>query len=242
MLLHSRPPTVYCSGEGDAHFVEGGPVLRYAKKLLIADEEFKCYTKRNEIVSFYKPVLLHLGLLIVAVGIWQLAAVPGGWWLVLLALVLPFPYTFYIWLWWVNKYYIVTNFRVMKVEGILNKTHRDASLDQVNDLILTAPLIGRILGYGHLTVMTANERSITYHFIKHPVTFKKTLTGWKEHAERYGIGPPKEGDGRFPKREQEEPPEDPISQIERLGELVKKGLLSQQEFEAKKKELLEQIE
>jgi len=219
-------------------------MLRYAKKLLIADEEFKYYTKRNEIVSFYKPVLVHLVLLVVAVGIWQLSGVAEGWLVVVLALVVPLPYSLYVWLWWVNKYYIVTNFRVMKVEGILNKSHRDASLDQVNDLLLTAPLIGRVLGYGHLTVMTANEQSITYHYIKHPVQFKKTLTGWKEHAERYHLGPPREGDGRFPKRDQEaeEAPEDPIRQIERLGELVKKGLLSQEEFEAKKKELLAQIE
>ena len=217
-------------------------MLKYARKMLIADEEFKYYTKRNEIVSFYKPALVHLVLLAIAVLIWQVA-VEGGWWLVVVALAVPLPYTLYIWLWWVNKYYVVTNFRVMKVEGILNKSHRDASLDQINDLELTSPLIGRILGFGHLRVMTANEESITYHYIKHPVTFKKTLTGWKEHAERYGMGPPKEGDGRVPRRDQKkEAPEDPISSIERLGKLVTEGLLSKEEFEAKKKELLEQIE
>ncbi len=216
-------------------------MLKYAKKLLIADEEFKYYTKRSEIVTFYKPVLVHLLVLIVAVVIWQWTKLPKGGWLVVVAVVGPLPYTSYIWLWWLNKYYIVTNFRVMKVEGIFNKLHRDASLDQVNDLILTAPLVGRILGFGHLTVMTANEQSITYHYIKHPVQFKKTLTGWKEHAERYGMGPPKEGDGARGQAWAAEA-QDPISQIERLGQLVKRGLISQEEFDAKKKELLEQIE
>lgn len=218
-------------------------MLRYAKKLLIADEEFKYYTKRNEIVSFYKPVLVHLLLLVIAVAVWRVGKIEGGWRLVAVALLIPLPYTAYIWLWWVNKYYIVTTFRVMKIEGILNKSHRDASLDKINDLELTSPFIGRILGFGHLRVMTANEESITYHFIKHPVTFKKTLTAWKEHAERYHLGPPEEGYGGFPTRPGQEPEaEDPISQIERLGELVKKGLLSQEEFETKKKELLKQIE
>ena len=216
-------------------------MLRYAKKLLIADEEFKYYTKRNEIVSFYKPVLMHLLLLVATVAIWRGVGIPKGWWLVVAAILIPLPYSLYIWLWWLNKYYIVSNFRVMKVEGILNKSHRDASLDKVNDLILTAPLIGRILGYGHLTVMTANEQSITYHFIKHPVRFKKTLTAWKEHAERYHLGPPREGDGAQARRWAEEAP-DPIAQIERLGQLVKRGLISQEEFDAKKKELLAQIE
>jgi len=78
-------------------------MLRYARKLLIADEEFKYYTKRNEIVSFYKPVLLHLLLLIVAAAIWRVAELPGAWWLVWVALLLPLPYTLYILGWLLNK-------------------------------------------------------------------------------------------------------------------------------------------
>lgn len=213
-------------------------MLKYAKKMLIADEAIKYYTKRSEIVTFYKPVLVHLLALAAALAVWWGTGLERGWWLVVVAVVGPLPYTFYIWLWWLNKYYIVTNFRVMKVEGILNKMHRDASLDQINDLELTSPIIGRILGFGHLRVMTANEESITYHYIKHPVAFKKTLTAWKEHAERYGLGPPPGGEEPPAEAEQE----DPIGQIERLGELLQQGLLTQEEFEAKKKELLERIE
>lgn len=218
-------------------------MLNYAKKLLIADEEIKFYTKRNEIVTFYKPVLVHLAALAVAVAVRRAAAMEQGWWLVVAAVLLPLPYTLYTWLWWRTKYYIVTNYRVMKVEGILNKVHRDASLDQINDLQLSEPLIGRILGWGHLQVLTANEESgVTYHYIKHPVAFKKAVTSWKEHAERYGLGPPPEEKTSTKAQADQEEDEDPISQIERLGELLRRGLITQEEFEAKKKELLKHIE
>jgi len=214
-------------------------MLRYAKKLLIADEEVKYYTKRSEIVTFYKPVLLHLLLAVAGGALWWGSAWEHGWAFLLVGLLLPLPYSFYVWLWWANKYYIVTNFRVLKVEGILNKVHRDASLDQINDLSLREPLIGRLLGWGHLQVMTANEESgITYHYIKHAVDFKKMVTTWKEHVEHDGLELRRKGE---PPPSVSEAPEDHISQIERLGELVKKGLLSPEEFEKKKQELLDEI-
>jgi len=219
-------------------------MLSYAKNLLIDDEEIKYYTKRNMLVSFYKPVLVHIGALVLA-GIicWagELSAGPGVL-VVLIALLAPLPYSIYVWLWWVNKYYLVTNFRVLKVEGILNKVHRDASLDQINDLSLSEPLLGRVLGYGHLQVMTANEDSgVTYHFIKDAVDFKKMVTTWKEHVEEDGYHLARGRRTALPQAEEPDD-EDPISQIERLGELAKKGFISQEEFESKKQELLKQVE
>jgi uncharacterized membrane protein YdbT with pleckstrin-like domain len=214
-------------------------MLRYAKKLLIADEDIKYYTKRSEIVTFYKPVLLHLLLAVAGGALWWASQWEKGWWFLVVGLLIPLPYSFYIWLWWVNKYYIVTTFRVLKVEGILNKVHRDASLDQINDLSLSEPFIGRLLGWGHLQVLTANEESgVTYHYIKHAVTFKKMVTTWKEHVQQDGLELRRKGE---PPPSASEAPEDPISQIERLGELVKKGLLSREEFEKKKRELLDEI-
>ena len=217
-------------------------MLRYARKLLIADEEIKYYTKRSEIVTFYRPVLLHLLLGVAGGALWWGSGWEQGWAFLVVGLLLPLPYSFYTWLWWANKYYIVTNFRVLKVEGILNKVHRDASLDQINDLSLREPLIGRLLGWGHLLVLTANEESgVTYHYIKHAVDFKKMVTTWKEHTEQDGLHPQLRLRGEPAPAPAAKEPEDPISQIERLGELVKKGLLSTEEFEAKKKELLDEI-
>jgi hypothetical protein len=87
--------------------------------------------------------------------------------------------------------------------------------------------------------MTANEESgVTYHYIKHAVTFKKMVTTWKEHVGHDGLELRRKGE---PPPSVGEASEDPISQIERLGELVKKGLLSKEEFEAKKKELLDEV-
>ncbi|MBF8289262.1 MAG: hypothetical protein HW391_230, partial [Chloroflexi bacterium] len=49
---------------------------------------------------------------------------------------------------WSAQDYIVTNRRVLKVEGIINKRSADSSLEKINDAVLEQNLFGRIFGYG----------------------------------------------------------------------------------------------
>jgi len=51
-------------------------------------------------------------------------------------------------LYWANKVYMVTNNRVLKLEGVFTKSHSDAALDKINDMTLEQDLLGRLLGYG----------------------------------------------------------------------------------------------
>ena len=46
---------------------------------------------------------------------------------------------------WYAQDYIVTNRRVIKVEGILNKHSADSSLEKINDAVLDQNLLGRML-------------------------------------------------------------------------------------------------
>ena len=55
---------------------------------------------------------------------------------------------------------MVTNRRVMKVEGILKKRSADSSLEKINDAVLEQSVLGRMLGYGDLDILTANEQSV----------------------------------------------------------------------------------
>ena len=56
--------------------------------------------------------------------------------------------------------YLVTNRRVLKVEGILKKRSADSSLEKINDAVLEQSVFGRMLGYGDLDILTANEQSV----------------------------------------------------------------------------------
>jgi uncharacterized membrane protein YdbT with pleckstrin-like domain len=132
-------------------------------------------------------------------------------------------------IWWRNKVYVVTNLRVMKLEGVLSKSHRDASLDKINDLVMSQSIGGRILGYGDLEVLTANEASaMIFHKLSDPVGFKRQVLQVRttEMADGPGLGASAG---------------DPIAQIQRLGELRAQGVLTEEEFAAKKKALMDRI-
>jgi uncharacterized membrane protein YdbT with pleckstrin-like domain len=119
---------------------------------------------------------------------------------------------------------------VIKLEGIFSKSHRDASLDKINDLVMTQSLLGRMLGYGDLQILTANEASgMTYHQLHDPVEFKRQVLQLRtaEMADGPGLGAASVAD--------------PIAQIQRLGELRAKGVITEEEFAAKKKALMDRI-
>jgi hypothetical protein len=59
-----------------------------------------------------------------------------------------------------NEEYLVTSRRVIHVEGVVNKRATDASLEKINDAILTESAAGRVLGFGDLTVLLASEGGI----------------------------------------------------------------------------------
>ena len=86
---------------------------------------------------------------------------------------------------WLSQDYIVTNRRVLKVEGIINKRSADSSLEKINDAVLEQNLFGRIFGYGDLDILTANEQSVDrYRMLSQAQTFKRTMLEEKHKLEQ----------------------------------------------------------
>ncbi len=52
--------------------------------------------------------------------------------------------------------YVITSRRVIHAEGVVNKRATDASLERINDAVLTESMFGRIFGFGNLDVVTAS--------------------------------------------------------------------------------------
>ncbi|MGC8634578.1 MAG: PH domain-containing protein [Candidatus Limnocylindrales bacterium] len=91
---------------------------------------------------------------------------------------------------WRAQHFMVTNRRVLQVEGILNKRAADSSLEKINDAILTQTLLGRILGYGDLEVLTASESAIDrFRMLAHAAAFKREMLNQK-HALELELGRP----------------------------------------------------
>ena len=83
---------------------------------------------------------------------------------------------------------MITNRRVMKVEGILKKRSADSSLEKINDAVLEQSVFGRMLGYGDLDILTANEQSVDrYRMLSQAQTFKRTMLEEKHKLEQEGF-------------------------------------------------------
>jgi hypothetical protein len=146
---------------------------------------------------------------------------------------------------WYAQDYIVTNRRVLKVDGILNKTSMDSSLEKVNDAVLEQNLFGRIFGYGDLDILTASEIAVDkYRMLNQAPSFKKAMLDQKHALETEFSqlpGPPLRapGTGGAPAR-----PMTADEVTRALGDLASlrdRGAISPAEYEAKKQELLARI-
>ena len=132
-------------------------------------------------------VLVALAVLVIVVffDVWLLPA--AGWvrfgYLILLVPLARIAWGFVAWR--VNMY-VVTNRRVVEVSGIVNKRVSDSSLEKLTDVILTQSLLGRILGYGTIEVLTAAS-SAGVNFLKQiarPMEFKTAMVNAKEDLEQ----------------------------------------------------------
>ncbi len=153
---------------------------------------------------------------------------------------------------WLNERYIITNRRVMEVRGIINKHVRDSALEKVNDVELDQSVIGRVLGYGTVQIITGSDIGVNmFRRISNPVRFKREMLNAKEDLHQTApLADAEEGIARRPAAQPDKAPlPDPDAQatadipdlIDELAELHKKGVLSDEEFQAKKSELLARL-
>jgi hypothetical protein len=92
----------------------------------------------------------------------------------------------FIWtaLHYINQEYVLTNRRVIQVEGVLNRNATDSSLEKINDAVLSQSVFGRMFDFGDLTVLTASESGIEkMRMLRSPVVYKKKMLDAKHDYE-----------------------------------------------------------
>ena len=88
-----------------------------------------------------------------------------------------------LWEWWAQDY-VITNRRIVKVEGIINKRSADSSLEKITDAVLRQDLLGRLLGYGDLDIVTAADSAIDrYRMLERASEFKREMLNAKHSFE-----------------------------------------------------------
>ena len=166
--------------------------MAYADTLLTDGEQIILRTRQHWLALFLRSragiALFGLALLIIVsivffnvqpgVGRDVLSAIGM---IVLVLAVLVFLYR----LWqWISQEFIITNRRLVRVSGILNKRSSDSSLEKINDAILTQPVLGRMLNYGDLEILTAaDQANDLYRMLRDPKGFKKTMLTQKHRLE-----------------------------------------------------------
>jgi hypothetical protein len=85
---------------------------------------------------------------------------------------------------YLNTEFVLTNRRVVQVEGVVNKRATDSSLEKINDAVLTQSIFGRIFGFGDLDILTAAEAGIErFRMIVDPIGFKRAMLDAKHEYE-----------------------------------------------------------
>jgi uncharacterized membrane protein len=178
-------------------------------------------------------------------------------WIALVALVVGLVLFFlHAWRWWAQDY-IVTNRRIMKVEGVFNKHAADSSLEKINDAVLRQGIFARMLGYGDLDILTAADAAIDrYRMLAGAAQFKVEMLN-RKHALDLEIGgstpapplrtdrptppptpPPPVQAASSPAADAADDPETITRTLAQLSDLRDRGAITAEEYEAKKAELL----
>ncbi len=138
---------------------------------------------------------------------------------------------------WRNEVYVLTNRRIIQVEGIINKLTVDSSLDKINDVVLAQSALGRLLGYGDLEILTASEHGVNrLTTLSRALAFKADMLNAKEGLRTAGHAE------NMPASLAAATTVPDLSEaLRELNEMRQQGLISDEEFQAKRSEVLRRM-
>jgi len=200
--------------------------MSFTKDQLIPGENLILLARQHPLVLF-RPVLLNLIVLIILAAVSIKKWAP--WW-IMLFYVAPLLYFLWEFLEWHRREYILTDRRVVRQEGVLSVSSFDAPLDKINNVFHQQSLTGRLLKYGRVGLETASEQGTTvFDYLSRPVDFKNAIVRQRELYRGSG--------GTANAGSQHSIPQ----LIQELASLKERNLITADEFEAKKRALLDRL-
>ncbi|MEN9938932.1 MAG: hypothetical protein RLZZ387_5511 [Chloroflexota bacterium] len=144
---------------------------------------------------------------------------------------------------WNNEQYFVTDMRVIQLRGIFNKEALDSSLEKINDVELRQSWVGRLFDFGDIEIITGSDSGVNYfRRIENPLEFKRAMMEAKnEYSRGYGYLDPQSVAAYMAAPGRGSGGNDIEATLQKLADLRDQGILSHEEFEAKKRELLSRI-
>ncbi|MEY2460836.1 MAG: hypothetical protein QOG30_2666 [Acidimicrobiaceae bacterium] len=136
---------------------------------------------------------------------------------------------------WSTTNFVVTSDRVISRYGVVAKHGIEIPLERINTVFFNQSIFERLLGAGDLGIESAGERGAeTFEDVRKPAIVQNEIYRQMEANSNRMYG----------SRQQPATQESGLSipeQIEKLDELRKRGVISEQEFAAKKAELLNRM-
>jgi uncharacterized membrane protein YdbT with pleckstrin-like domain len=227
--------------------------MSYVDELLATNEEIKYEAHQHPFV-FFSRILAETIMLAVLLGALYFTSRTTWnqreyltWGLVVISLLVVGSGIFDF-LRWRNERFLLTDRRVIHLRGIINKATIDSSLDKINDVQTRQTFFGRMFNYGDLEIQTASEDGSNYlPQIRAPLDFKRAMLNAKADHERplaayqntpsiaaYQNPAPVATPQRLSQLQVEE-------MLVRLNDLRQKNLITDADFEAKKREILNQM-
>ncbi len=137
---------------------------------------------------------------------------------------------------WTTTNFVVTNERVISRHGIVAKHGIEIPLDRINTVFFSQSLFERMIGAGDLGIESAGEGGRqTFTDIRRPNLVQNEIYRQVDGLENRKLQ-------RMGQAVSAAPAADSIpEQIEKLDQLRRQGVLTDEEFESKKRELLDRM-
>jgi hypothetical protein len=226
--------------------------VSYLDDLLAKEERIVLIAHRHILFLILHTVLYLLGVLL----LWVLAyfaydrldtgRTPST--LVLLALsLIPLGIAVYRFMSWKLEQYAITSYRIIQVEGLINKRTFDSSLEKVNDVEMKQGIFGRLFGFGDIFIITGSDSGINHLYgIADPFVFKRTLQEVKlglsddDRPRRFMAAPEPAPDPAPVARPATNSGTEAARLLAALVDLRDSGVISAAEYEERRNQLLQQ--
>jgi uncharacterized membrane protein YdbT with pleckstrin-like domain len=135
----------------------------------------------------------------------------------------------------------VTDLRIIDEFGVLSLNSKESPLDKINNVSYNQTFWGRIFGYGNVQIQTAAEiGSTTYSNVEKPKELKDTITQMQEDYKKTQIhNQAAELAKAIVSESKNSARANAADEVEKLYDLRQKGILTEEEYIARKKRLLE---
>jgi uncharacterized membrane protein YdbT with pleckstrin-like domain len=149
---------------------------------------------------------------------------------------------------WRSATFAVSDLRVLREEGLISKRSSATLLPSITDVKTKIPFLGSSLGYGDLEILTqGGEKGIDrFSSITQPEEFRDKVLNQKvagtASLPAQAAAPTPAAPSAAPETQTSAAPEaDDMTTLTRLAELRDSGVISAEEYEAKKAEILSRI-